>query len=115
MFGKWRKFYDFGRFLTHLHPGPLNVLQILAAAGIGAERRSWKRDGAADAILLHLANRIGQEGVPVAISPIDRDFHHLPQRRNQRPVLIVNRAPALKMVVMGSHRQKALPGDVASS
>src|SRR5579872_3026800 len=115
MFGKWRNFHDFRSAVPHRRPSALDVLQILAAPRIGAEGGSRERDGVANAVLLHLANGISQQGVPVAIPPINRDFHNLPQGRDQGPVLVVYGAPAVKMVVMGRHLQKALPGYVSPS
>ena len=114
MTGKWRNLHNFGGAVSDCGPRGLDILQVLAAAGIGAEGRGGERDGPPDAIVTHLPDGVRQQGVPVPVSPVNRELHHLPQGGYQFPVLVVNRAPAIKMVVMGRHRQQALPGDVAS-
>ena len=49
-----------------------DVFQILPAARIGAERRGDERQGVTDAVVGHRAQRVGQQGVPIPIAPIDR-------------------------------------------
>jgi len=54
--------------------GSVDILYILAATGIGTEGGGDEGYGVADTVVTHLAEGIGQERMPVAISPVDGDF-----------------------------------------
>ena len=56
---KYPQFVDFGRVRASLGAGALDIFAILAAAGVGAESGGHEGQGAADAIGLHLAQRVG--------------------------------------------------------
>ena len=51
-----------------------DVLAILPAAGIRAERAGDERQRAAHAVGRHLPQRVGQQRMPIAIAPIDRQL-----------------------------------------
>ena len=110
---KWPDFDDFRRSLTHRRTGARNILGILTAAGIGPEGGRDKRDGIANPVVAHLADGIGQHRMPVAIAPIDRDLDDFLQRGNQSPVLIVNRAAAIEMIIMFRHFEQPFARNIA--
>ncbi len=54
--------------------GAVEILDVLAAAGVGAEGGGDEGYGVADAVVAHLTEGIGEVGLPVAVSPVDGDF-----------------------------------------
>ena len=54
--------------------------------------------------------------MPIAIAPIDWQFQALIfQGGDQIAALIVDRAPALEMVVVFGHREQTIPRDISST
>ena len=53
--------------------------------------------------------------MPVAIAPVNRDLHDFFQRRDQRPVLIVNGAPTIEMIIMFRDFEHAFAWNIASA
>ena len=111
-----------GRILSHLrgafdrHASLLDVLDVLAASRVRTERGGHKRQRVAHAIVAHLPHRVGQQRVPVPIAPINRQRNTLPQRRNQRAILIVDGTAAVEViiVVLGDFKHP-LPRNVAAA
>src|SRR4051812_46360822 len=73
-----------------------------------------------DSIQAHLADRIREEGMPVSVSPIHRQVWPKAQqfsleRRNQFPVLLVDRPLAAEVVVVLCNRQHALMRNVSAA
>ena len=60
MIVKQPQLVDLRRFRADLLPCPLDIFQILPAAGMRAEGGSDKRQGMTHAVLSHLADRIDQ-------------------------------------------------------
>src|SRR5262245_18900147 len=78
-----------------------NVLAILAAARIAAERGGEKSNRPLHAFGLHLPQRVGQERMPVAVAPVERQLDagcgELELKsRQERAVLGVDGADATK-------------------
>ena len=108
---------DLRRGGADLLPGVLDVLKILPAARIRAERRGDKRQGPLDAVFGHLADGVGQQRMPVAIAPVDRQLRPVgvqfgDQRGQQGTVLAVDRANAVEKLVVPGNFQKPLARDV---
>ena len=53
---------------------PLNILAVLATAGIAAVGAREKRQRVLNAIVAHLPQRVGQIRLPVAVAPVDRQL-----------------------------------------
>ena len=66
------QFVDLRRGGADRLPGELDVVEILPAAGIGAERRGDKGQGPFDAVFGHLADGLVEHRMPVAVAPVDR-------------------------------------------
>ncbi len=62
---------DLGRPLADRGPGPVDVVEVLPAARIGAVGGGDERKCAADPVVGHTRHRVGQERVPVAVAPVD--------------------------------------------
>ena len=97
-----------------------NVLAVLPAAGVGAERAGDKGQRPADAVGRHLPQRIGQQRMPIAIAPIHRQRRPVRgqlalDRRNRAPVLLVDRAAAAEMVIVLGHFEQPLAGHVPAA
>ena len=83
---------DLRRALADLGARPRDVLEVLAAARVGAVGGGEERERARDAVVGHLPQRVGQQRVPVAVPPVDRQRHAVPlqllaQRRHERAAL----------------------------
>ena len=74
---------DVAAFASQLRPGSGDVLAILLAARIGVLRRGDEPDRAPRALVMHLAERVGQQRMPVAHPDVYR--HWVPDSRE--PVL----------------------------
>jgi hypothetical protein len=78
--------------------------------------RYWRQlDG-----LSHLAQRVGQQGVPVAIAPVNWQINVMlrelrAQRVDQRAHLRVQRADAAEVIVVLGHFEHALARHVAAA
>ncbi len=97
-----------------------DVLTILPAARVRTIRRSHKGQRPAYAVLLHLQHGVSQQGVPVAIAPVNRQARSILgkfglERRDQSPVLFVDRALAAEVVIVLRHLQHALTRHVLSA
>lgn len=73
-----------------------------------------------DAVVGHLLDRFGQEGMPVAVSPVDGQLRSvrvefLDQGDQQGPVLGIQRALTTEEVVVLGHLQHPLVGDVLAT
>jgi len=67
-----------------------------------------------------LTQRIRKKGMPVAIAPVNRQMNRaliqLPsQSSNQLAALIVDRAPAAKVIIMGGNFQQAPARDIPAA
>ena len=51
--------------------GADDIVEILAAAGIGTERGGHESKRATNAVVPHLAQRIGHQRMPIAVPPVD--------------------------------------------
>ena len=94
-------------------PRPVDVFDILSAAGIRAERRRDERQGSLDAVVGHLGDGIGQHRMPIAIAPVDRQLRPVgvqfgDQRGQQPAVLRVDRAMAIEEFVVPRDFQQPL-------
>ena len=106
----------FGR-TTDRPLGGDDIFQILPAAGIRAVSRGEQSHRPANAIGTHLGQRVGQQRMPVAISPVDRQLRAVAgqlelQIADEGPILLVDRALAAEMIIMLGDREHPLPGDV---
>ena len=95
--------------------GAVDILYILAAAGIGAEGRGDEGYGVADTVVTHLSQGIGQEGMPVAVSPVDGDFQDGSESGDELTVLVVDGAAAVEVVIVFGYFEHAVAGDVAAA
>src|ERR1043165_7081095 len=82
-----------------------NVFQILATTRIRTVSRSHERERIAHAIFSHASNRVDEHRMPVAIAPVDRQSWAISlqlcfERRDQIPVLLIDRTDAAKHLVM---------------
>ena len=100
---------------------PEEVLAILPAArvrGVGARHEGSR---AADAVGLHLAEGVGEVGVPVAVAPVDGETAEAvgvevrADSREQSAALIVDRAPPAEVVVVLPDCLQPLARDAATS
>ena len=85
--------------------GGYDVLAVLAASGIRIESGGEKCQRVPDAGVTHLAERVGQHRMPVAIAPVNgkmRTFgvEQLLEFGNQRAVLVVDRTAAAKVIIV---------------
>src|SRR5580704_1846112 len=85
------QFLDLRRAFTGLGPRPLDVFQVLPAAGIGTEYRGDEGQRPSYAVSAHLTQCIDEIRMPVSITPIDRQPPPLAheqcfQSGNQRPI-----------------------------
>ena len=114
---------DLGRLVADLDLSGEEVLAVLAAAGVGAVGGREERERPADAAVGHLTQNVGQEGMPVAVSEVDRQVDAVgvelgAERGDERPVLRVDRADAVEPLVVAGDlleplaRDAAPPGDV---
>ena len=97
-----------------------DVLAVLPAAGVRAERRREERERLADAVVAHLPQGVGEQRVPVAVAEVDRQLDRvlgeLPlDRRDQLAVLGVDRADAAEQVVVLRDLEQPLARDAASA
>src|SRR5713101_9500515 len=99
---------------------PSNVLAILPASRVGTVSRSHKPQSPPYSILLHLPQSLGQQRMPVTVSPIDWQLWAMllqlrPQRGNQLARLLIDRALALEVVIVLGHGQHAFARNVPSA
>ena len=97
---------------------PEQILAVLAAAGVGGVRGGEERERPLDAVRGHLAERIREERVPVAVAEVDRQIDPVlveldPKRGDQRAVLGVDRADAAEELVVVGDLLQPLARDVA--
>ena len=83
---------DDGRARADLRPRARDVLEVLAAARVGAVRRGDEGERAPDAVPGHRAERVGEERMPVPVAPVERQARAVrgqlgAQRLEERPVL----------------------------
>ncbi len=95
---------DFRRAFSGVGAGLLDIFQILAATGVGTERRSRERQGAADSVRAHLTHYVRQKGMPVAIAPINRYFQYFSQRGREFAILIVDGAAPIEVIIVFGDR-----------
>ncbi len=111
---------DPGRVRAHGGAGPLDVVQVLPAARVGAVGGGHQGDGAPHAVVGHGPHRVGQVRRPVPVSPVDRQRQAAGRevgadRGQQVPALLVDRAdPADRVVVLG-HAGQPLRRDAAAA
>src|SRR5829696_8076011 len=97
-----------------------NVLTVLPATRVRAVCRSHKRECVLNTIRGHLFERIGEQRVPVAITPVDRELWSMSlqllfQCRNQISILWIDRTDAAEQLVMMCNLEHAFTRDVATS
>ena len=98
--------------------GVEDVLPVLAAPRIRRVGGREERERALDSVTGHLAERVGQERVPVAVAEVDRQVDAVrveldSQGCDQRPVLGVDRADAAEELVVMRDLLEPLARDVA--
>ncbi len=64
-----------GRARAHRLAGGLEVVQILAARRVRAERASHERERPSYTGVTHLRQRVGQVGRPVSVAPVERQVY----------------------------------------
>src|SRR5207302_7363865 len=109
---------DLRSTIARLGLGLRDVFPILPAPRIGAVCRGDESQRSTDAVLFHLPQCIGQHGMPVPVSPVDRQlrtmlFEFAFQSGDQFASLLVDWALAVKMVVVFSDGKHSLPGNVS--
>src|SRR5947208_15258069 len=62
---------DLGCACANFGLGAGNVFAILPASGVRTVSGSDKGEGVTNTVLLHLPDRVPEQGMPVAVSPID--------------------------------------------
>ena len=92
------------------------VLAVLPARGPRRVRRRGEDRGAAHPVGDHRGERVGEVGVPVAVAEVDREVDALVgevllQGRDQRAVLVVDRAAAAEEEVVLPHLLEPLARD----
>ena len=98
-------------------PRPFNVFQVLPASGVRTKDGCHERKGPPHAVGPHLAHRVGQERMPVAIAPIDRQARPMLgqfvlQPRDQSAVMIVDGALAVEVMIVLGDFEQALAGHI---
>ena len=98
----------------------VEILAVLAAAGVRAERGGEHREGAPNAVVAHLAHRVAKERVPVAVAEVHRQLDTAGaqlglQGTDQRAVLRVDRAHPVEQLVVVGDVEQALTRDVPSA
>ena len=99
--------------LPDLLPSLLDVFAILTATAVAAVRGRHERERPLLSVGLHFAQRVCNEWMPVPIAPVDRkvDVTRLElflERPDEGAVLVVDRALAVEVVVVGGHLLEAL-------
>ena len=90
---------------------PLDVIQVLPAAGVGAVSGGHQGDSAPHPVIGHGLHGVGQVRRPVPVPPVEGQRQAAgrevgPYHRQQVPALLVDRAhPADRVVVFGDARQ----------
>ena len=116
------------------HPGPIDprcagadlplgfgdVLAVLPATGVRTKTVGKKGQRVPHAVAGHPAEGVRKQGVPVAVSPVDRqlravDGQFLLQSGYQFTVLLVDRAHAAEPLVVVGHFQHPLAGHVLAT
>jgi hypothetical protein len=97
-----------------------DVLTVLPAAGVRTVRAGNERQRMLDSVGLHLAERVREQRVPVAVAPVNRQsrpmFGQLRfESSNQCSVLIVDRTAAAEVVVMLGYFQHPLARHIAAT
>src|SRR5580698_4083424 len=110
---------DFRR-TVHFRSRALDVFQVLPASGIRTENRRDERKRPPYAIRLHLAQRVGEQRMPVAIAPVNGEVRPVArqlafQPSDKRASLIVNGTLAAEVVIMLGDGQDPLPRNVAAA
>ena len=111
---------DPGRARADRGAGPLDVIQVLPAARVGAVGGGHEGDGAPHAVVSHGPHRVGQVRRPVPVPPVDGERQAAGRevgadRGQQIPALLVDRAhPAHRVVVLG-HAGQPLRRDAAAA
>ena len=111
---------DPGRVRAHLGARPIDVLQVLPTARVGAVGGGHQGDGPPHAVGRHGPYRVGQVRRPVPVPPVDGQRQAAGReggadRGQQVPALLVDRAhPADRVVVLG-HAGQPLRRDAAAA
>ena len=97
-----------------------DIFTILPAAGIRAEGRRHESQRPLHAVGFHLPQRIGQQRMPVAIAPIDRQAGSAAgefalQCGYESAILGVDRGPSVKQIVVFGHFEHTLAGHVSAA
>lgn len=100
--------------------GFLEVFEVLSATGVGTESGGDEGEDLPNTFAMHLTESLGKEGVPVSISPIDREgdisfFEFSEEIPDQFPALAVDGADAVEMVVVFGDLQESFARDVAAA
>ena len=107
---------DPGR-VGNLGDGGREVLAVLATAAVGGVGAGQHGGDAGDAVGLHLLEGLAQVGVPVAVAPVDGHLDAVGRevvldRRDQLPVLVVDRAASAEDEVVLADLLEPLVRDV---
>ena len=96
--------------LAHRRAGGRDVFTVLATAGVAAVSAGDEGDRPFHASIGHFADRVGEQWMPVAVAPVDRQVwptavEFFAQSSEEREVLLIDRALATKVAVVLSHFQ----------
>src|SRR5690606_2696247 len=109
-----------GRVRADGGPRRLDVLQILAAGGVGPVRACDKRQRPAYALVAHGRELVGEERMPVPVAPEHwqvqtRPVKLGPQRGEQAAALLVDGRDATEVPVVLRHGREPLFGHVTAA
>ncbi len=114
------QFFDAGRIRSHFGARLLDIFQVLAASRVRTEDGSDKGERTRHTVGLHLAQRVGEKRMPVAIAPVNRNPRTQAREfalkaGDQRAILIVDRALAAEVIVMLGDFEHAFTRNVAAA
>ncbi len=111
------QFFDRRRSGADLFLRRQDVLAVLPTTAVAAEHAGEKGERTFSTVVTHLSQRVGKQRVPIAVPPIDRQIDPVCgelvfQRRQQLPVLFVDRTDTAKTLVVFRHLHHPLAGDI---
>ena len=90
-------------------PGPGQVVLVLPAPRVRRVGARHEHQRAPHPVAPHGRDRVLDQRVPVAVAPVDRQVELGPDRRQQRPVLRVDRRHPAEVGVVLGHLEQPLP------